>query len=60
MKVSFTASIPPSPTAIKIHGEGGARIMFDIAEKHLQEFIPAFAMRGKIVKVTIEHKEEKE
>ena len=60
MSITFTASIPPSPTAIKIHGEGGARIMFDIAEKHLQEFIPALSMRGKVVSVTIEEKEVQE
>ena len=52
--VSFRASIPPTETAIKIHGEGGARMLLDIAEDDLQGFLPALAMRGKTLRVTLE------
>jgi hypothetical protein len=51
--VTFTASIPPIETAIKIHGDGGARLILDIAEDCLAEFLAAFSMRGKILKVTL-------
>ena len=53
--VSFTASIPPIETAIKIHGDGGARLILDIAESDLGAFLPAFAMRGKRLKVILEY-----
>ena len=36
--VTFRASIPPIETAIKVHGEGGARLMLDIAESDLGGF----------------------
>ena len=52
--VSFPATIPPTDTAIKIHGEGGARLILDIAESDLAAFIPALIMRGKQLRVTLE------
>jgi hypothetical protein len=54
--VSFTASIPPIETAIKIHGDGGARLILDVAEDCLGEFLPACAMRGKVLRVTLEER----
>jgi len=51
--VTFTASIPPIETAIKIHGDGGARLILDIAEDCLDEFLPAFSMRGAVLSVTL-------
>jgi hypothetical protein len=39
-------------TAIKIHGEGGARIQLDVAEADLSGFLPALVMRGKRLLVT--------
>jgi len=50
--VTFPATIPPMETAIKIHGEGGARIMLDVAEINLGAFLPAVAFRGKRILVT--------
>jgi len=50
--VTFLATIPPMETAIKIHGEGGARIMLDVAEINLGAFLPAVAFRGKNILVT--------
>jgi hypothetical protein len=41
-------------TAIKIHGEGGARLQLDIAEEDLGGFLPALVMRGKVLRVTME------
>ena len=52
--VTFPATIPPTETAIKIHGEGGARMILDIAESDLGAFLPALVMRGKRLRVTME------
>lgn len=51
--VTFRASIPPIETAIKVHGEGGARMILDIAESDLAGFLPALVMRGKVLQVTL-------
>jgi hypothetical protein len=45
--VEFPATIPSLETAIKIHGEGGARVQLDVAEADLGKFLPALVMRGK-------------
>ena len=50
--VTFPATIPPTATAIKIHGEGGARIQLDVAESDLGAFLPALVMGGKRLNVT--------
>ena len=52
--VTFRASIPPTETAIKIHGDGGARMILDIAESDLGGFLPALVMRGHVLQVTLE------
>lgn len=59
-KTSFPATIPPIETAIKIHGDGGARLILDIAESDLSVFLPAMTMRGKRLVVTLEEKGESE
>jgi hypothetical protein len=50
--VTFQASIPPTEQAIKIHGDGGARIVLDIAEANLAAFLPALPYRGQQILVT--------
>jgi hypothetical protein len=52
--VTFRASIPPTETAIKIHGEGGARLQLDVAESDLGGFLPSLIMRGHVLNVTLE------
>ena len=56
--VTFPATIPPIETAIKVHGEGGARMLLDIAESDLGAFLPALAMRGKRLAVTLSSTED--
>ena len=51
--VTFPATIPPSETAIKVHGEGGARLQLDISEDDLQAFLPALAMRLMATRVPV-------
>ena len=53
-KVQFIASIPPIETAIKIHGEEGARLILDVADTELGNFFPITLMRGKVLKITVE------
>ena len=52
--VSFIASIPPIDTAIKIHGQEGARLVLDVADTELGNFFPITLLRGMILRVTIE------
>lgn len=59
-RITFTATIPPTESAIKIHGDGGARIMLDVAESCMGAFMPMLVMRGKIFRVTVELKQDKE
>ncbi len=56
--VIFRATIPPTETAIKIHGEGGARLQLDIAESDLGAFLPAVAFRGRRLLVTFAEAED--
>jgi len=51
--VTFRGTIPPMESAIKIHGEGGARMQLDIAESDLGGFLPALVMRGRVLMVTL-------
>lgn len=52
--VTFRASIPTTETAIKIHGQEGARMTLDIAECDLCDFLMLLPMRNKVLKVTVE------
>lgn len=52
--VTFRATIPCIETAIKVHGEGGARMILDIAESDLAGFLTAVTMRGKRLTVTLQ------
>lgn len=52
--VQFPAVIPFLETAIKFHGEGGARLTLDIAESDLAAFVPTLKLRGKSLMVTLE------
>lgn len=53
-EVTFLASFPPIQSAIKIDGQGGARIQLDIPESEVGNFIKAMAWRGQVLKVMIE------
>ena len=52
--VTFRATIPPVESAIKVAGDGGARMIMDISEQDLLGFLPALALRGKVLRVTLE------
>jgi hypothetical protein len=52
-EVVFPATIPPMETAVKVHGEGGMRLSLDIALSNEGAFLPALALRGKNLIVTL-------
>tara|TARA_R110000796_G_scaffold34191_1_gene88438 strand:+ start:368 stop:547 length:180 start_codon:yes stop_codon:yes gene_type:complete len=53
-EVTFRASIPTTETAIKIHGQEGARMTLDIAECDLCDFLMLLPMRNKVLSVTVQ------
>lgn len=50
----FDAVIPSIATAIRIHGESGARIMFDVDDQQLAEVLKLVAWREGLLRVTVE------
>jgi len=53
LKAEFKASIPPIMSGIKTGGDG-MRVQFDIPESDIGEGAKLLAMRGKVLKVTVE------
>ena len=53
-KCSFLASIPNIGTAIKIHGEGGWRVQFDIPASEEGAALELLTMREMVLRVTVE------
>jgi len=52
-EVTFPASIPAIETAIKVHGEGGMRLMLDVSLINEAAFLPTLALRGCSLLVTL-------
>lgn len=52
-QATFRASIPPIMSGIKTGGDG-MRVQFDIPEVDIGEAAKLIAMRGKVLRVTIE------
>lgn len=57
--ITFLASFPAIQSAIKI-GDDGARIQLDIPESELANALPLIALRGVVLKVTVEPTENRE
>lgn len=53
-RAEFYAVIPSIATAIRIHGESGARIMLDVDDQQLAEVLKLVAWREGLLKVTVE------
>lgn len=51
--VTFLAAFPPIQSAIKVCGDGGARIQLDIPESEMDEVMRLMALRGQVLQVTI-------
>lgn len=54
VKKSFTASIPHTGSAIKIHGEAGMRITLDVDEQGLPDALALVTMRNVALRITVE------
>jgi hypothetical protein len=51
--ITFLASFPNIQTAIRVAGDGGARILLDIAEDELPSIARLLLMRGIVLRVTV-------
>lgn len=58
--LTFTASIAPLQSAIKIAHDGGARIALDIPESEMPAIVRLVLYRGQRIKVTIELDQQEE
>ena len=58
--VTFLATIPPIQTAIKVAGDGGARVQLDIPESELPAIARLLLARGKVLRVTVEAEQEED
>jgi hypothetical protein len=52
--ITFLASFPNIQTAIRVAGDGGARILLDIPESEMPSIVRLMLMRGIVLKVTVE------
>jgi hypothetical protein len=52
--VTFLASFPNIQTAIRVAGDGGARILLDIPEDELPSIARLLLMRGQVLRITVE------
>lgn len=52
--VSFVASFPNIQTAIRVAGDGGARILLDIPETEMPAIVRLMLLRGMVIRVTVE------
>lgn len=51
--ITFRAIIPSIGTAIRFAGDGGMRIILDVAESDEDEALPILAMREQVLEATI-------
>lgn len=58
-QVTFLASLPPILSALKIGGDGGARIQFDVSDTDLAEVLRILIWRDEILRITIVPAENK-
>ena len=56
-EITFEASLPPIQTAIKVSGDGGARVQLDIPETELSAIARLLLVRGKVLLVTVKVQE---
>ena len=51
--ISFLASLPPIQSAIKLDGQGGARIQLEVPEEDIMEVMKLAMLKGIVFKVTV-------
>ena len=50
---TFCATFPPILSAIRMAGDGGMRVMFDIAESDMPEALNLLMWKGQVLSVTV-------
>lgn len=58
-RAEFVAVLAPVATAIRVHGDAGARITLDVDDSNLPEALKLIAWRDCILRVTIEPEDAK-
>ena len=51
--ISFLASLPPIQIAIKLDGQGGARIQLEVPEEDIMEVMKLAMLKGIVFRVTV-------
>jgi len=52
--ISFLASLPPIQSAIKLDGQGGARIQLEVPEENIVEVMKLAMLKGIVFRVTVD------
>lgn len=52
--IIFAASFPNIAGAIRVAGDGGARILLDLDESQMPAIVRLMLMRGRVIRVTVE------
>ena len=50
---TFRATLPPILSAIRMAGDGGMRVMFDVPESDMAEALKILMWRDKVMTVTV-------
>ncbi len=53
-KATFYAVIPSTQSAIRVHGESGGRIEFDVDDTSIADMLKLVLWRDRLLKVTVE------
>ena len=51
--ISFIASLPQTASAMKIDGNGGMKVVFEVPDSDLPEALKLTLLRGQVFQVTI-------
>ena len=55
---TFRATLPPIMSAMRVSGDGGMRVMFDIAESDMPEALKMIMWKQQVLIVTIKPSDE--
>ena len=57
---TFRATLPPIMSAMRVSGDGGMRVMFDIAESDMPEALKLIMWKQQVLVVTVGPEEQQE
>ena len=55
---TFRATLPPILSAIRMAGDGGMRVMFDVPESDMPEALKLLMWKGQVLRMTVEPEEQ--